>query len=60
MIINYFISPEMHETAFKMAGFSNFKWAPLELYPEADLAFWHDYFNRKDLPVIGMIVIKWN
>ncbi|RJQ15603.1 class I SAM-dependent methyltransferase [Candidatus Woesearchaeota archaeon] len=52
-IVNYYFSPEQHETAFSMAGFSEFAWKPLQL-PDAN-PFWHDYFNREHLPVICMV-----
>ena len=57
-IINYFISPKKHEEAFQRAGFSGFQWAPLQLYPGANSEFWQDYFNHKNLPVIGMVAKK--
>ncbi|HYD03312.1 MAG TPA: class I SAM-dependent methyltransferase [Alphaproteobacteria bacterium] len=57
-IINYYISPKRHEEAFTKAGFRDFKWEPLELYPGADKDFWKDYFDREHLPVIGITARK--
>ncbi len=57
-IVNYFLSPEIHEQAFKTAGFSNFRWEKLELMPKADKDFWKEYFERKELPVIGIVAEK--
>ncbi|MBN2458944.1 class I SAM-dependent methyltransferase [Candidatus Woesearchaeota archaeon] len=54
-IINYYLSPEKHEAAFQIAGFSEFAWKPIQSYPGADPVFWHDYFNRGNLPVIGIL-----
>jgi SAM-dependent methyltransferase len=57
-IINYYLSPMTHETAFREAGFKSFRFEPVILRPGADTVFWHDYFDRPHLPVIGMIAIK--
>lgn len=57
-IINYYISPERHEEAFRIAGFSEFRWEPLKLFEGADEKFWHEYFNHEHLPMIGMIAKK--
>ena len=57
-ILNYYLTPTMHEQAFHDAGFSEFSWKPLELYPKADRVFWNDYFDRQHLPVIGMVAKK--
>ncbi|MBN2142159.1 methyltransferase domain-containing protein [Candidatus Woesearchaeota archaeon] len=58
MIINYYFDSKSHEEVLSRAGFSEIEWKPLELYPGADAEFWHDYFDRDHLPVIGLVARK--
>jgi SAM-dependent methyltransferase len=57
-IINYYISPKAHKDALRIAGFKEFHFEPLKLWPGSDKDFWKDYFCREHLPMIAMIARK--
>ncbi|CAF1340547.1 unnamed protein product [Rotaria sordida] len=55
--ITYYLSPQTYEQEFKRAGFTYFKWVPLESDPKVeDRAFYDDFINYA--PAIGIVASK--
>ncbi len=57
-IVNFYLSPQTYEQAFKEAGFSEFKWQRVLLNPNQQGNSYWDNFFISEPPFIAMLAVK--